>query len=346
MVQPEKLTHHDPTHHDGNLEDQSTGSSSPQGVLAEEPCEFMPQITADGSYTFFSSAFQEAFHSHQGAKLEAELKFVETTQLAQLAHQPTVRILDVCYGLGYNTAAALDTIWRINPDCHVQWFGLELDLSVPKAAIAHHLLDQWPAPIVHLLSTLAAAPNVKPTLEPPSAELLHSPTSSLPFSGELLLGDARQTIQIAQQSGFQADAIFLDPFSPISCPQLWTVEFLAGVVQCLAPTGRLATYSCSAAARTALRMAGLTLGSTPGVGRKSPGTIANFTGDHLPPLSIKEEEHLNTRSSIPYRDPSLSDHRDTIILRRRQEQAESTMETTSQWKKRWLRQEQKSVEAE
>ena len=327
MVQPEKRTHQDVEY-----KSQSNGSGSQKSLSSDNTPEFTPQMTADGSYTFFSPEFQETFHSHQGAKLEAELKFVKTTQLAQLAHQSTVRLLDVCYGLGYNTAAALETIWQINPDCHVEWYGLELDPSIPKAAIAHHLLHPWSGPIVELLSHLAISP-----AGPPLA-------CSLPFTGKLLFGDARQTIQTVQKSGFQADAIFLDPFSPISCPQLWTVEFLEWVVKCLAPTGRLTTYSCSAAARMALRMAGLTLGSTPGVGRKSPGTIANFTGKHIPPLSIKEEEHLKTRSSVPYRDPALSDDRDTIIQRRRQEQAASAMETTSQWKKRWLKQEQQSVE--
>lgn len=289
-----------------------------------------PQTTADGSYTFFSDDFQEAFHSNQGARLEAELKFVKPTQLAQRAAQPTVRILDVCYGLGYNTAAALATIWHINPHCQIEWFGLELNPIVPQSAIAHHLLDHWPAEVVQVLTQLVS-----------HSVLDHTPTSACPhrFSGHLLWGDARQTIQQVQRSGFQSDAIFLDPFSTISCPQLWTVEFLHWVVQCLAPSGQLATYSCSAAVRTALVLAGLNVGSTPGVGRKSPGTIANFTGIDIPALSTQEEEHLQTRAAIPYRDPSLTDDRVTIIQRRRQEQSQSPFETTSQWKKRWLRQE-------
>ncbi|MEM9218832.1 MAG: MnmC family methyltransferase [Cyanobacteria bacterium P01_F01_bin.150] len=347
MVQSEKTTHQDIKH-----EKQSTGlrsqklASSPQ---AHPFGPFVPKVTADGSYTFFSPDFQEAFHSHQGAKLEAELKFVKTTQIEQLAQRPTVNILDVCYGLGYNTAAALTTIWQINPGCHVHWFGLELDINVPKAAIAHHLLDPWPTPITQLLTALATtsapiqgrrqkAEGRRRNSPPP--HLPTPPTPQLPFTGQLLLGDARQTIQTVQSSGFHADAIFLDPFSPISCPQLWTVEFLSWVVRCLATNGRLTTYSCSAAARTALRMTGLILGSTPGVGRKSPGTVASFTAGQFPSLSQKEEEHLKTRSSIPYRDPTLTDTKEIIIQRRRQEQSESNLETTSQWKKRWTKQDQ------
>lgn len=335
MVQPENLKSFDL-----ELDDQSTGSSSQKSAFGETESSFVPQVTADGTYTFFSPEFQEAFHSNQGAKLEAELKFVQTTKLTELAQQPTICILDVCYGLGYNTAAALEAIWQVNPECHVQWFGLELDLTVPRTAIAHNLLFPWSEPVVQLLDRLA---------NPPYG---HAGVCSsvgdrpIPFTGELLLGDARQTIQRVYHSGFQADAIFLDPFSPMSCPQLWTVEFLGWVVRCLAPTGRLTTYSCSAAARNALRIAGLTLGSTPGVGRKSPGTVASFTGHHLPMLSKKEEEHLRTRSSIPYRDPTLSDSMGVIIQRRRQEQAASALETTSQWKKRWLRQDALSVGSE
>jgi hypothetical protein len=39
-------------------------------------------------------------------------------------------------GLGYNTAAALQTIWAVNPNCYVEVIGLELNASVPIAAIA------------------------------------------------------------------------------------------------------------------------------------------------------------------------------------------------------------------
>lgn len=89
----------------------------------------------------------------------------------------------------------------------------------------------------------------------------------------MLIGDARTTIQVVQASGFQVDAIFLDQFSPPNCPQLWTVEFLEQVAKCLSSTGRLATYSCTAL-RTALLAAGLKIGFTPPVGRRSTGTVA------------------------------------------------------------------------
>jgi tRNA U34 5-methylaminomethyl-2-thiouridine-forming methyltransferase MnmC len=282
----------------------------------------IPQKTEDGSYTFFSDEFNEAFHSHYGAKLEAEVKFVEPTQLKIKATQlSTIYLLDICYGLGYNTAAALDAIWSINPHCQVELIGLELNPAVPKNAIAFQLLSSWQEPIPQLLTELATTQQV-------NSEFLQA---------KLLLGDARTTIKQILQQQWQADAIFLDPFSPPKCPQLWTVEFLNLVANCLKPTGRLATYSCAAAFRTALSLAGLKFGSTVSVGRKAPGTVANFSGKDLPLLSPLEQEHLQTRASIPYRDPTLSELASQIRQRRQQEQQISTLESTSQWKKRWLK---------
>ncbi|MBD2484417.1 tRNA (5-methylaminomethyl-2-thiouridine)(34)-methyltransferase MnmD [Planktothrix sp. FACHB-1365] len=277
----------------------------------------IPQLTADGSFTFFSSEFGELFHSHFGAKQEAEQKFVVPLQLRKKAETSPLFLLDICYGLGYNTAAALTAIWDANPNCKIEWIGLEFDQRIPQATLEFNLLHDYPNYIQEILKQLAQNYYLKTEL----------------FNAHLMIADARNTIQTVYNSGFKADAIFLDPFSPPHCPQLWTVEFLTLVAQCLKPQGQLATYSCSAAVRRALLDAGLNIGSTSPVGRRTPGTIASFEG--LPPLSLQEQEHLQTRAAIPYRDPSLSDTAEVIILRRQAEQDTSTLEPTSHWKKRW-----------
>lgn len=288
---------------------------------------FTPQLTADGSFTFFSEEIGESFHSIQGAKEEAYLKFVEPCQLVQKSQQPTLRLLDVCYGLGYNTAAALETIWANNPSCRVELVALELDPAVPRAAIsllqtaslnAQGLLSRWSEPIPQLLEVLATS--------------LHVQTDR--FHAQLLLGDARTTIQQLHQSSFPADAIFLDPFSPRRCPQLWTVEFLEHLAGCCAATGRLATYSCAASVRSALIAAGLKIGETLQVNGRQPGTVASFTDAALS-LSVRSQEHLQTRAAIPYRDPQLCDSAQVILRRRQIEQETSFLEPTSSWQKRW-----------
>jgi len=289
---------------------------------------FTPQQTQDGSFTFFSTEFNEAFHSHYGAKQESLLKFAIPTQLPILAETGFVRLLDICYGLGYNTAAALQTIWQVNPHCRVQVIGLELNPIVPQAAITDQLCDSWDEKYIKILTQIAFEHQIQMDY----------------LQANLLIGDARSLILQVHKSGFQADAIFLDPFSPPQCPQLWTLEFIQKVSECLHENGLMATYSCAAAVRTALLTAGLAVGSTPPIGRRTPGTLAGHfkhgtksSISFFSPLSQGEKEHLLTRAAIPYRDPHLSDTTEVILKRRQEEVQVSTLESSSQWRKRWLK---------
>lgn len=289
--------------------------------------QLTPQLTGDGSFTFYSTEFGETFHSHYGAHQEAIGKFVDPTLLPEKAKQGPIKILDVCYGLGYNTALALETIWQVNPDCQVQVYALELNPVVPRAAIAEGRsltianagLQSWSPRVQTYLNTLAY------DLE------IQSPDCQ----AQLLVGDARQTLQVVLKQPFLADAIFLDPFSPPNCPQLWTVEFFQLLSQCLHPQGRLATYSCAAAVRTGLMAAGFAIAASPPVGRRTTGTVAGFTLTDCLALTPQEQEHLQTVASIPYHDPQLNDPASTILTRRQQAQKQSSLEPTKVWKKRW-----------
>lgn len=284
-----------------------------------------PQQTNDGSFTFFSEEFGEAFHSLQGAKAEAFQKFAHATGLPTKARsRSSLRLLDVCYGLGYNTAAALETIWAVNPNCQVEVYGLELDATVPTAAIAPDLIAEWTLSVQDILTAIA----LEHRCETPH------------LSARLLIGDARQMIRSLCESGFQADAIFFDPFSPRRCPSLWTVEFFQRVAQCLSPDGKLATYSRSASVRSAMRQAGLSVGTIPPTEPHLPhewsqGTIAAFDPQGLHPLSQMETEHLQTRAAIPYRDLTLQDSATAILDRHQQAQQQSALESTSNWRRRW-----------
>ncbi len=222
-------------------------------------------------------------------------------------------------------------------------WGLELDLTVPQGTIAPHspdhqkpiVLRSWSEPVIQVLTTLAQDQRGSNHSHP------H------PWQGELHIGDARHTLPRLLEQNLQADAIFLDPFSPRRCPQLWSVEFLGLVARCLAPEGKLATYCRAAAVRSALQEAGLQLGSLPLPKHQAPlkshewadGTVAALPNSQaalsLPPLSTAEQEHLQTRAGIVYRDPTLGDTAEAILHRRSQEQNQSPRESTSQWRKRW-----------
>lgn len=276
--------------------------------------------TEDGSVTFWSEAFQEKFHSSHGAKHEAEAKFVIPAKIAEKAKSQTqLNILDVCYGLGYNSAAAIACVSAL-PDrlANLNIIALENNLEVPKKAIALGLVDIWQPAIAQILKT--AAENQTVTTED--------------LSLKLLIGDARQTISNVPTKW--ADAIFLDPFSPPHCPQLWTVEFIQLLANCLKPDGYLVTYSSSAAVRAAMIESGLQIGAIAPIGRKSPSTIAAFPPTPLPPISETEAAFLKTRASIPYRDRTLQSTASEIIAMRKSEQNNSGLPASSSLRKKPL----------
>lgn len=110
------------------------------------------------------------------------------------------------------------------------------DASVPQAAIAYHLFDNWSYEYTEILTSLAS-----------EHQLLPDNLAAKP-----LIGDAKNTIGQEYHSAFRGDAIFLDAFSPPKCLQLLTIEFIKKFSMCLHVDGLLATYSCAAAVRTAL----------------------------------------------------------------------------------------------
>ena len=77
---------------------------------------FLPYITGDGSVGLYSEEFNDIYHSGYGALTEAYEKFVNPN----LVLKDDIKVLDICYGLGYNSKAFLNfnkDINKITFDC-------------------------------------------------------------------------------------------------------------------------------------------------------------------------------------------------------------------------------------
>lgn len=288
-----------------------------------------PYPTADGSFSLQSERFGEAFHNSAGARNEAIAKFAVPAQLERFSNGTPLRVLDVCVGLGYNSAVVLEAL--PSPPPALTWWGLELDRRPLEMALTQpDFRSSWSPPVLQTLDQMRD----------------HGGWQQAHSSGQLLWGDARSRIQaIPGEQRF--DLILQDAFSPQRCPELWTEEFLAELADRLTPGGRLLTYSRSAAVRASLRRHGLTLLSLlPAPGERpgwSSGTMAVRPGTSPVPesgpgwraLSAMEEEHLQTRAAVPFRDPSRADDSTAILQRRSLEQAHCNLEATNSWQRRW-----------
>ena len=103
-------------------------------------------LTADGSFSLHSCQFREAFHNSAGALNEANAKFVVPAQLERFQPEQRVAILDVCFGLGYNSAAVMHAMPVPSPS--LRWWGLELDQRPLDLALDQRSFQQMWAPSV------------------------------------------------------------------------------------------------------------------------------------------------------------------------------------------------------
>lgn len=152
------------------------------------------------------------------------------------------------------------------------------------------------------------------------------------ISFDIIVDDARHYIL---NNCNKYNVIFLDAFTPSKCPCLWSYEFLLQLYNNLEPDGMLLTYSTSAAVRGAMLEAGLYIGNIKSQKNcKIIGTIAS-NSKHLikEPLSEYDLGLIKTRAGIFYRDKNLTGQNEAIIAARKNEVANSTRITTSQYKK-------------
>lgn len=206
--------------------------------------------TGDGSVTFYNREFGDVYHSKSGAKEEAFEKFAKPALIPYMQIPPKeIRILDVCFGLGYNSCAAIDFVTRHMPDTRLEITGLEIDEDILKK-----IRDIEPG-FVHYDKIRKA------TEQALDAELLKI---------QIVLGNALKTVTYF--SGF--DIVFHDPFSPKKHPEMWSEEFFESLYSRLKEGGVLLTYSCAGWVRKNLENAGFIVQDGPSVGRRAPSTVA------------------------------------------------------------------------
>ena len=214
--------------------------------------------TSDGSITFYNEYFQDVYNSVSGAMEEAHKKFVIPSKIPALAKSGHIKILDVCFGVGYNSLMAIHEALKVNPNCQIEITGLEND-----------------AEVIEQILKMKFKPELKQDyklIQEAAKDCLNQPNkSNKQISITLILEDARKSINKLTDL---YDAVFLDPFTPKTCPHLWTAPFIKDISKRMKPNAILTTYSCARMVRDNLNAANLEVHDGPKVGRFAPSTFA------------------------------------------------------------------------
>ena len=189
-------------------------------------------LCEDGSYTLFSHDFNEPYHSTKDGALHESLEKHVKPALSLKLKQEKLTILDICFGLGYNTFATIYYIKKHNIKTKIHILSPEFDES-----------------LVHSLHTFSFPPEFEPIkyiIDTISKDLYYEDEQ---FKIEVLLGDARQSIPKIQDN---IDIVYQDAFSPAHNPLLWTYEWFKDVRAICKKDAILTTYSTAAAIRLGL----------------------------------------------------------------------------------------------
>ncbi len=192
------------------------------------------QKSEDGSFTLYSKEYDECYHSiRDGAFRESLEKHVKPAfELTQKSH---LRILDICFGLGFNTLSTLYHLKQQREVKSVEIFSPELDSDLLVS------LRHFPYP-----------PKLLPFKKIVIELIENGRYEENGIFVELYKGDAREYVKGLRN----IDVVYQDAFSPKKNPILWTVEYFEDIAKLLDPKGLLTTYSIASPVRFALDEAG------------------------------------------------------------------------------------------
>ncbi len=194
----------------------------------------------DGTKTLFSKEFDEPYHSTKDGALHESLEKHVKPALSHFQDKETLRILDICFGLGYNTFATLYYVKQHQLPVHIHIVSPEFDEVLVRSLKAFDYPKEF-----DMLS---------PIIEAISNDFYYEDEQ---FKIEVLIGDAReilssQSTHCLLPADHTFDIVYQDAFSPAHNPLLWTREHFRDVRSICSEEAFLTTYSTAAAVRLGL----------------------------------------------------------------------------------------------
>ena len=211
-------------------------------------------LSEDGSYTAYSKEYDEHYHSTKdGALKESLVKHI--IPAFNTINKSEVTILDICYGLGFNTLATLLYYQENRPNTKLNIYSPELDETLVKSLENFTYPDEF-EPLREIIIALSRDGVYK-------SEYIYI---------ELFLGDAREYVKSFKN---KFDIVYQDAFSPSANPALWSKEYFGEIKNAMNKDGVLTTYSIALATRLALYENGFKLYINSGEGFRK-ATVASF----------------------------------------------------------------------
>ncbi len=189
-------------------------------------------LSEDGSYTAYSKEYDEHYHSTKDGALHESLTKHINPAFSVKKNQDEINILDICFGLGFNTLATLLFHKQNNLKSKLKIYSPELDSQLVKSLVNF----SYPKEFEQFKNIIKSI--VKDGVYEDEY-----------FYIEIFLGDAREYIK---RFDAKFDIVYQDAFSPSTNPILWTKEYFSDIESSMKDDGILTTYSTALKTRLAL----------------------------------------------------------------------------------------------
>ncbi len=227
----------------------------------------------DGSFTAYSSEYGEHYHSTRDGALNESLHKHVIPALSHVSHKQEISILDICFGLGFNTLATLYYLQKNAIEKRVKIISPELD-STLIASLKEFQYPEVFSPFLHIIEAISEAHEYKD-------KGLHV---------RVIVGDAREYLAECTE---RFDIVYQDAFSPSVNPMLWTKEYFADISKVIQDDGIVTTYSMALKTRLALYENGFHIYVNSGEGYRD-ATLASKVLLDFPLVDMKHKISCNS----------------------------------------------------
>ncbi|AXH11207.1 tRNA (5-methylaminomethyl-2-thiouridine)(34)-methyltransferase MnmD [Halarcobacter bivalviorum] len=218
--------------------------------------------TKDNSNTLFSTKYNQHFHDLKtGAINESLMKHV-IPALEFHKNKKKLKILDICFGLGYNTFSTINYILENKLNKELQIFSPELDLELIDSLKDFEFPQEFEK-ISYIIKKLIETKKYKDE----KIEI------------ELYIGDAREYIKKLND----IDIVYQDAFSSEVNSELWTVEYFTDIFSATNEEAVVTTYSIASNVRLSLYEAGFEIYEN------------NPTGKRKQTMAVKNKKDIDAK---------------------------------------------------
>lgn len=222
--------------------------------------------TDDGSITYYNTCYKDIYHSTSGAKEESIEKFAKQSMNDYFLDQESLVLFDICFGMGYNSAAFLDVLEKnIKNDMELTIVAFENDVEILNNSKEQedNLFANYKIIKDCIKESIETNEFVDKEFE------LSGKKVSLTFI--LALGDAKTKIK---ELDIKGNITFFDAFGPNKHPEMWEEQFFLDIEEKMSEYSLFITYSCARHVRDKLTASGLIVKDGAKVGRRAPSTLA------------------------------------------------------------------------